>query len=451
MKDHYIIGNDGGWDIEDVPEQYTEKAFYVVNKMRDVLINYFKVGNIFSIRDVEMLLQYAYELNHIISVLEELRSLRENGHEMCLEDSIYGIMIMNHIKTQKEKSMKLWIEMRNAKNHDENLFDIELGIVNQMKNPDLLSEIEQYVTSIWMMHEKMMPWIESCTKTLDDLARFFAQDNEIYRQFFIDEYQIYWSMYQKKLSDRLLTELYRDEMFGEKILPMGKKPGSEHWGRALELKLAKLKEDPTFSFMERFHRADKMFELTVPPNLPDVVRNRIGMSMHNGEIDDLSFDRMIHVFYRHMAEINILKMKMENDNSPSMDTNLPEKGKKTLSHFPLCLDTKQGMNILTQLKKKGFVNNNTELDVFLYQMGCTDERPDKIRPIVWLKNKQLLREMLELWFDRLLQAQSLKKAKLEAICSQVFIDKQGNMIHLPKNKPYPSSDSDDLKDFFATI
>ena len=142
---------------------------------------------------------------------------------------------------------------------------------------------------------------------MDYLIHFFTQDCEIYRQFFIKGYQDYWQMFRKVLSDRLLTGLYREDTFGEKILSMGKKPDPEHWGRALELKLAKLKEDPTFSFMESFHRADKMFELTVPPNLPDVVRNRIGMSIHNGEIDDISFDHNIHVFYRHMAEINILK------------------------------------------------------------------------------------------------------------------------------------------------
>lgn len=322
MKDHYVIGNNGDWDIEDVPEQYTEKSFYVVNKMRNVLINYFKDGNKFFLREVGKLLQYAYELNHIISVLEELRNIRVKGHEMCLEDSVYGIMIMNHITTQRENAMKLWMEMRNVKDHDENLFHVEMGITHQMREPDLSSEIEQYVTSIWMIHEKMMTWIESCTKTMDGLILFFTQDCEIYRQFFINGYQDYWLMYRKELSDRLQTELYREDMFGEKILSMGKKPSPEHWGRALELKLKKLKADPTFSFMESFHRADKMFELTEPKNLPDIVRNRIGMSMRDGEIDDLSFDRMIHVFYRHVAEINILKRKM-GDNKENANAFLP--------------------------------------------------------------------------------------------------------------------------------
>lgn len=451
MNDYFFIGNDGEWSIANVPEQYTEKAFYVVDRMRDVLKNYFENGNKFPIQKVRMLLQYAYDMNHIITTLQELQGMRENGHEMCLEDSVYGIMIMNQLKMQKEKAMNLWKALHEVKNNDENPFIDEMLIRGQMKEPDLSSEIEQYLTSIWMIYDKIMSWIESCTKTMVSLILFFTQDCEIYRQFFIKGYQDYWQMYRKVLSDRLLTELYRKDTFGEKILSMGKKPDLEHWGKALELKLAKLKEDPTFSFMEKFHRADKMFELTVPSNLPDIVRNRIGMSMHKGEIDDLSFDRNIHVFYRHMAEINILKMKMEDDNNLSMDTSLPEKDKKSLAHFPACRNYTQGVAILEHLKEKGFVEKNTEPMNFLWQMGCTEERPDKVKPIVWLKTKQLLREMLELWFDRLLQEQSLNKAKIKSVCSQVFIDKQGNMIHLPKNKPYPSADSDDLKVFFATI
>ncbi|MBO4673248.1 MAG: hypothetical protein J5616_02745 [Bacteroidaceae bacterium] len=311
MKDHFVIGSDGQWDIQDVPEQYTEKAFYVKDRMSDVSKCYFsEAGSIFPVRDVRRLLQYAYDMNHVIAVLQELRDMRENGHEMCLEDSVYGIMIMNHLKILKEKAMKVWIALHEVTKNNENPFYVEVGITHQMKELDLSSEIEQYLTSIWMIYEKMMEWIESCTKTIDSLILFFTQDCEIYRQFFINGYQDYWKTYRQKLSDRLLTELYREDMFGEKILSIGKKPTPEHWGRALELKLAKLKEDPTYSFMELFHRADKMFELTVPPNLPNVVINRIGFSMGNGEIEDLSFDRNIRVFYRHMAEINILKSKI---------------------------------------------------------------------------------------------------------------------------------------------
>jgi len=125
---------------------------------------------------------------------------------------------------------------------------------------------------------------------------------------------------------------------------------------------------------------------------------------------------------------------------------------KKPSRFPACLNYEQGKKAFDFLKEGGYVSMDTEPNNFLFQMGCTDERPEKVRPIVWLKtSKQLLREMLEGWFSKLIEEKSLKKAKMEATCSQVFVDEKGEMIHLPKNKDYPSKESDEIKDFFATI
>ena len=88
---------------------------------------------------------------------------------------------------------------------------------------------------------------------------------------------------------------------------------------------------------------------------------------------------------------------------------------------------------------------------FLYLMGCTDERPSDISHIKWLKRKQLLREMLELWFNPLFEEKSFKKADMERKCPQIFVDKDNNKMELAKNKPYLSTDSDKLFKFFATL
>jgi hypothetical protein len=124
---------------------------------------------------------------------------------------------------------------------------------------------------------------------------------------------------------------------------------------------------------------------------------------------------------------------------------------KQPAHFPPCLNFIQGQSALVFLKEKGFVPSETEPGNFLYQMGCTDERPEKVQPIVWLKNKQLLREMLEGWFAKVIAEEALKKAKMEAICSQVFVNKEGEIIQLANPKEYPSNESKDIKNFFATI
>lgn len=119
--------------------------------------------------------------------------------------------------------------------------------------------------------------------------------------------------------------------------------------------------------------------------------------------------------------------------------------------FPACLDSSQGEQTLNFLKKKQFVAAATDPSNFLFQMGCSRERPRAVVPLVWQKNKQLLRELLELWFAPLIADGTLRKARMEAICSQVFVDEGGEMILLAKNKPIPSTDSDDLANYFATI
>ena len=122
-----------------------------------------------------------------------------------------------------------------------------------------------------------------------------------------------------------------------------------------------------------------------------------------------------------------------------------------LNHFPPCLNYEQGSAILQKLKEGGFVAKDTEPMNFLYQMGCTGESPQNISPVVWLKTKQLLREMLELWFRKLIDEGTMTKAKVEEICPQIFMDKNGEMIHLANNKRVLSNDSDDLSTYFATL
>lgn len=124
---------------------------------------------------------------------------------------------------------------------------------------------------------------------------------------------------------------------------------------------------------------------------------------------------------------------------------------KKQAHFPSCLTFSQGEAALKFLKENKFVPEDTEPKDFLFQMGCIDDCPTDIKPIIWLTNKQLLREMLELWFKPLLDEKVLKKAKIEAICPNVFIDKKGESIALAKNKQVGQSDSDKLSTFFATL
>ena len=126
-------------------------------------------------------------------------------------------------------------------------------------------------------------------------------------------------------------------------------------------------------------------------------------------------------------------------------------GDNTPTRFPHCRTNDQGNNTLSFLIEKQFIPKETDTMNFLYLMGCTNECPSVIDPIKWLKSKQLLREMLELWFKPLFDEKSFKKADMERKCPQIFVDKDNNKIELAKNKPYLSTDSDYLEAFFATL
>ena len=119
-------------------------------------------------------------------------------------------------------------------------------------------------------------------------------------------------------------------------------------------------------------------------------------------------------------------------------------------HFPECRDVSQGEKLYRMLKDKQFVDESTERLNFLYQMGCTEERPMDVLPIKWLKNKQLLREMLEGWLQPIFN-NSFTKAMMERICPHVFINKKGEKLSLSKNKSQLSWESSEMEEFFQNI
>ena len=104
-----------------------------------------------------------------------------------------------------------------------------------------------------------------------------------------------------------------------------------------------------------------------------------------------------------------------------------------------------------RLKEKGFVERSADPASFLYFMGCLPLEPELLKPIGWMKSKQLLREMLEQAFAEHIDNGVMRKVELEQLTPACFIDKTGSRIELPKNKREMSLDSDMLVVFFATF
>ena len=101
-----------------------------------------------------------------------------------------------------------------------------------------------------------------------------------------------------------------------------------------------------------------------------------------------------------------------------------------IPHYPLAIGYEKGGELLGWLKRNKYVEEDTSMTEFLYLMGCAEERPLEVRPIVWKTNKQALRKMLEYIYAH----NAMTKADMEKLCPMVFVDKTGKRMTLAKNK-----------------
>ena len=113
-------------------------------------------------------------------------------------------------------------------------------------------------------------------------------------------------------------------------------------------------------------------------------------------------------------------------------------------HFPLTEDREQGMRVYQALINGGFIASDTCEQSWLYVMGYSAVQPSQVRPVEWLKNVQLAREMLETRHAALIESGQLKKSDMERLATQCFT-RGGEPLKLAKPKAQLSCDSDALQ------
>lgn len=128
---------------------------------------------------------------------------------------------------------------------------------------------------------------------------------------------------------------------------------------------------------------------------------------------------------------------------------------KNYSRYPKCLSIEYSTSLYLFLRQNGFIDGEkTPLADFNYLMGAADQytTPDKPKPICWLKNKQILREMLFLAFAPLINNGSTKKS-ITDLAPDCFVDKKGKTLKLGKNdeRQIVTQDINALKDFFSDL
>ncbi len=124
-------------------------------------------------------------------------------------------------------------------------------------------------------------------------------------------------------------------------------------------------------------------------------------------------------------------------------------------HFPACLSIEVALSFYKFLSQNGFIDEKeTPLEDFNYLMGATTQytTPSAPKPICWLKNRQMLREMLKLAFAPLLK-NGTTLSSLAKFVPTSFVDKKGKPLKLANNdeRQIVLQELDALKIFFATI
>jgi hypothetical protein len=110
----------------------------------------------------------------------------------------------------------------------------------------------------------------------------------------------------------------------------------------------------------------------------------------------------------------------------------------------LAEDRELGMRVYQALINGGFIASDTCEQSWLYVMGYSAVQPSQVRPVEWLKNVQLAREMLETRHAALIESGQLKKSDMERLAAQCFT-RGGEPLKLAKPKAQLSYDSDALQ------
>lgn len=111
-----------------------------------------------------------------------------------------------------------------------------------------------------------------------------------------------------------------------------------------------------------------------------------------------------------------------------------------LPRMPHLLDRKQATRLCQMLMNQGFLDKANNIENFCAVMGCIDVDVEKMVPIVWTANVQLLREMLESVYSSLLDNKALTKADIERRVCMCFVDSDRKPLALAK--PKRKSDED---------
>ena len=120
------------------------------------------------------------------------------------------------------------------------------------------------------------------------------------------------------------------------------------------------------------------------------------------------------------------------------------------AHFPQNHNEEVGRQWFDFLIARGFIERDSELDVWLYQMGFSSSQPAEVKPIAWLRTVETARMMLTKIHGNLLESKQLTVVRMKELAAKCFT-KQGEPLRLAKPKKENSADADEIANFFPTF
>ena len=119
-------------------------------------------------------------------------------------------------------------------------------------------------------------------------------------------------------------------------------------------------------------------------------------------------------------------------------------------HYPLHGDASTGLRQYEFLVRGGYIAGTIHEQHFLYLMGYSTVLPTDVKPMEWLTTKEQLHTMLKRCFAPQLAAGELTDADIKRLAQDVFVDRKGEGIVIPKPRDEQSLMMDRLLNDFPT-
>lgn len=305
----------------DHEKEYCNKAWELLEDARETEWSIWDRDADELIYNVSDVMSCVFHLSQTASTLLDMRRMRDEGHEMCFEDYAMDYRLLEHLEMLmgKVRYMQSIIEKYTKRLVDESPKDeeIQLGdILASCDKDEALDEVCRTARGFCVarrnVYQALLPLFMQYRKILVETVRLFRNERADFVSLWKAEYEAWLEQHRQDIERRLKNGLYKSSIYGKTILPLPYMfPSRENWGEALCAKMQQIRVSDIFRFIDNcdFYEVDHPIQLTEP--LLTMTLDYITKWVSTANLDELSYGKRMEMLFLHIAEINILKEKME--------------------------------------------------------------------------------------------------------------------------------------------